>query len=87
IGVVAYKLALPPHSKIHNVFHCSLLKLHEGPPPSTIEQIPPHSVENHPLITPLAIVAFQSQTIDGTSVRFALVQWRGLSPDDTSWER
>ncbi|MCH81104.1 hypothetical protein A2U01_0001883 [Trifolium medium] len=86
VGYVAYKLALPPSSKIHNVFHCSLLKLHEGPPPSIIDQIPPYSVENHPLVTPLAIVAFQTQIIYGLPVRFALVQWRGLLPDDTSWE-
>ncbi|MCH80967.1 Ty3/gypsy retrotransposon protein, partial [Trifolium medium] len=86
VGNVAYKLALPPHSKIHNVIHCSNLKLHEGPPPSIIDQIPPDSFENHPLVTPLAILAFQSQLIDGKPTRFALVQWHGLSPDDTSWE-
>jgi hypothetical protein len=87
IGAVAYKLALPAQSRIHNVFHCSLLKLHEGPPPSNIDELPPDSVENHPLVTPLAVIAFQTQLVDGIPTRFALVQWKGLLPDDTSWER
>ncbi|BAT97525.1 hypothetical protein VIGAN_09099200, partial [Vigna angularis var. angularis] len=25
--------------------------------------------------------------VDGIPTRFALVQWNGLSPDDTSWEK
>ncbi|WVZ06548.1 hypothetical protein V8G54_019894 [Vigna mungo] len=54
IGPVAYRLELPSHSKIHDVFHCSMLKPHEGSAPSLIDQIPP--------------------------------KWKGLSPDDTSWE-
>lgn len=86
MGSIAYKLALPPHSKIHNVFHCSLLKLHEGPPPSLIDQLPPLSLDNHPLLTPLAILDFQTKLENGTQVQMALVQWHGLSPDDTSWE-
>jgi hypothetical protein len=87
VGAVAYKLALPPQSRIHNVFHCSLLKPHVGPPPTNIDQLPPDSVDNHPLVTPLAVLGFQSQLVDGVLTRFALVQWRGLLPDDTSWEK
>jgi hypothetical protein len=87
VGAVAYRLGLPPQSRIHNVFHCSLLKPHTGPPPSTVDQLPPDSVDNHPLVTPLAVLAFQIQMVNGVPTRFALVQWRGLLPDDTSWEQ
>lgn len=80
VGSVAYKLALPPQSKIHNVFHCSLLKLHKGPPPSLIDQLPPLSLDNNPLLTPLAILDFQTKWENGSPVRMALVQWHGLSP-------
>lgn len=35
VGATAYRLALPPHMKMHNVFHCSLLKKYQGTPPAT----------------------------------------------------
>ncbi|WVY94257.1 hypothetical protein V8G54_033345 [Vigna mungo] len=86
MGPVAYKLDLPDTSRIHNVFHCSVLKAYEGPLPPSIDPLTPLSYENNPLVTPLAILGFKTNTVNGVLKRLALVQWQGLSPDDTSWE-
>ncbi|WVY98895.1 hypothetical protein V8G54_031046 [Vigna mungo] len=87
IEPVAYRLELPSSSKIHNVFHCSMLKHHEGPIPTQFDLLLPDSVDISPLITPLAVLDLKTVPIDGTPTRMALVQWHGLSPDDTSWEK
>ncbi|WVY90106.1 hypothetical protein V8G54_035620 [Vigna mungo] len=79
IGPVAYKIELPPQSKIHN--H------HEGPVPLSIDNLPLEYVENRPLVTPLAVLDFKTVPVDGVPTRFALVQCNGLSLDDTSWEK
>ncbi|MCI03046.1 Ty-3/Gypsy retrotransposon polyprotein, partial [Trifolium medium] len=86
VGKVAYKLELPSYSKIHNVFHCSVLKPHIGPIPTAVDELPTDDVDNHPLVSPLAILATKEEVIDGESQVQVLVQWKGLSPDDTSWE-
>lgn len=86
IGPVAYKLELPSNAKIHNVFHCSLLKPHAGPAPTSIVELPPDSVENHPVVTPLTILDSRTVTVDGLPQQQVLVQWTGLPPEETSWE-
>jgi hypothetical protein len=86
IGNVAYKLALPPSSKLHPVFHCSLLKLHQGPLPNTRAELPPAYVDHHPIIEPLAILDSKMDNLTTPPTRFVLVQWKGLAPEDTSWE-
>ncbi|MCH94048.1 hypothetical protein A2U01_0015003 [Trifolium medium] len=89
IGQVAYHLNLPPSSKIHPVFHCSLLKQHQGPIDTidtTAPTLPPNSVNNHPLVTPLAILASKWDSSTDPPTRMLLVQWQGLNPEDTSWE-
>ena len=83
---MAYKLELPIHSRTHNFFHCSFLKLHVGLPPPIIDYIPHESTDNHPLVIPLVVLEVYMQIMDEIPTRFALVEWCGLSPDDTSWE-
>ena len=41
VGPIAYRLALPPSSRIHKVFHCSMLKLNKGSPPQQLDTLPP----------------------------------------------
>ena len=48
---IAYHPALPEHSKIHNVFHCSLLKPHHGPIQEVSAPLPPQATDNHPLLS------------------------------------
>ncbi|MCH83675.1 hypothetical protein A2U01_0004501, partial [Trifolium medium] len=86
VGKVAYKLELPSHSKIHSVFHCSVLKPHIGAVPTEVDELPLEAVDNHPLVTPLAILATKEEVINVKLQKLALIQWQGLSPDDTSWE-
>lgn len=81
---MAYKLELPSYSKIHNVFHCSLLKPYHGPLPPPVELLPPDAVDNCPLLSPLAVIDSRSVQVNGQERTQVLVQWLGLPPDDTS---
>ena len=55
-GPVAYRLLLPASSRIHPVFHVSLLKLHQGPMPFQPAPLPPMITNNHPFIEPLSLL-------------------------------
>jgi len=85
IDTVAYKLQLPKGSRIHSVFHCSLLKPFRSS--STSEpatELPPTTIDNQPGITPLAVI---NTRWDNTSIDpklLVLVQWKGLPPEDTN---
>ena len=85
IGPVAYKLQLPENSKIHPVFHCSMMKPFHGPPAQlpTLESLA-DSDEDSSVVRPLAILDYRRASQNAPWQ--VLVQWRGLSPDDASWE-
>lgn len=88
IGPVAYKLDLPTTSRIHPVFHCSLLKPYR---PSMVSTKIPIALlasaeDNHPIIVPLTILDTKWQSSGDDRQLLVLVQWEGLLPKDTSWE-
>ncbi|KAG5003627.1 hypothetical protein JHK86_027766 [Glycine max] len=88
IGLVAYKLDLPPSSKIHPVFHCSLLRPYQPRSPShqTLATLPASAEDNYPLITPLTILDTKWQNFGDEQQLMVLVQWAGLLLEDTTWE-
>ena len=81
IGAVAYKLELPPESRIHPVFHVSILKKHLGNHVTVQQQLPVEGPEDPP--HPLAIL---EQRTKGRS-KEVLVHWAGCSPADATWEK
>ncbi|KAH9774757.1 hypothetical protein KPL71_006192 [Citrus sinensis] len=86
IGPVAYKLELPPASKIHHVFHVSLLKSFHGSTPQEISPLPEYSIDNHPLTLPAAICATRIVFQQGKLVPQVLVQWTDGAPENATWE-
>jgi len=87
MGKVAYKLLLSDHSRIQPIFHVSLLKPYVASTNSSVvAELPPGAIDNHPVITPLDILASKIIPSETGPKRMVLVQWAGLTPEDTSWE-
>ena len=87
IGVIAYRLALPVGTRIHDVFHCSLLKLHQVLVVQLTNPLLPSAIDNHPLIKPFSILDSKWSTDISRPTLLVLVQWSGLVPKDTTWEK
>ena len=87
VGVVAYKLALPPGSQIHDVFHVSLLRKHLGPVTPTSPDLPPVSVTS--VVLPQPEVILDRRVIHKGNYRpksEILVKWVGAPAEDATWE-
>jgi hypothetical protein len=86
VGAVAYKLQLPLGSKIHPVFHTSLLKravgnYHvQGELPKDLEI----SEENE--VYPEKVLGSRSIMQGNTRVHQSLIQWKNKTADDVTWE-
>ncbi|XP_059284823.1 uncharacterized protein LOC132038117 [Lycium ferocissimum] len=86
IGKVAYKLALPPSSKVHPVFHVSLLKKKVGTRIVVQSELPPTGEDGQFLVQPVAILQRQMVKKNNVVVIKVLVQWSNLPPEDATWE-
>jgi hypothetical protein len=86
VGAVAYKLQLPPTSKIHPVFHVSLLKravgnYHvQGELPKDLE------INEETDVYQVKVVGSRVIMQGDTEVRQSLIQWKNKALEDVTWE-
>ena len=86
MGKVAYRLKLPSHSRIHPVFHVSLLKPFVGDPATANADPLPAMTNDESATVPLTVIDSKLVPSDDGPRRMVLVQWQGSSREDTSWE-
>ncbi|CAM8935244.1 unnamed protein product [Rhodiola kirilowii] len=86
IGRVAYRLALPPHDRIHDVFHVSTLKRCKATPPFDSIAWPEAFVGARPALHPATILGKRRIKQGGQELSQVLVQWAGQTSEDATWE-
>ena len=89
VGVVTYRLALPPSlSSVHEVFHVSMLQKYTPNPT--------HIVDWGELVVdadrtfeegPVCIMASREQVLLGKTVRLVKVLWQHRGVEEATWER
>ena len=82
IGLFAYKLALPLHSKIHPVFHVSLLKKKVGNRVVIQSELPYTNDDGQFLVKPVPILQRQMVKRNNVAAVRVLVQWSNLPLED-----
>jgi hypothetical protein len=87
MGPVAYRLALPPTVKAHDVFHVSLLKknVHDSNHIIgwSVIQVEP---EGEFLLEPQCIIDRKETLLRNKTIAHVKVQWKHFSPDEATWE-
>ncbi|GJZ33313.1 ty3-gypsy retrotransposon protein [Tanacetum coccineum] len=86
IGKVAYRLELPPGSRIHRVFHVSLLKPSHGEPHPTTCPLPDKYVDNFPVMEAEAFLDHRTINKQGKPEAQVLVKWKGRDITEATWE-
>lgn len=83
IGLVAYRLDLPPGSKIYPVFHVSLLKKQLGAQDRTLSSLPSIVDESGELQPQPSAILKHRRTGHKCEM---LIQWDGLPASEATWE-
>jgi hypothetical protein len=86
IGAVAYKVKLPDGSRVHPVFHVSLLKKAVGTYQEDAE-LPDHlEGDKGTYYEPEDILAKRTIVVHGDEVCQFLVRWKGQDAAEATWE-
>ncbi|XP_039070395.1 uncharacterized protein LOC120217297 [Hibiscus syriacus] len=86
IGLVAYKLQLLENSRIHYVFHISLLKRKIGEKVVTSRDPLEVNAEGQLRVYPLLVLDKRIVRRNKTSVTQLLIQWVNFRPENATWE-
>ncbi|KAM2604677.1 hypothetical protein TB2_033558 [Malus domestica] len=88
VDEVAYRLKLPPElSKVHNVFHVSMLRHYVS---DHSHVIPPQPLEINPNLTydeePVTILDWKDKVLRNKTVSLVKVLWRNHLVEEATWE-
>jgi hypothetical protein len=86
IGAVAYKLDLPPHSQIHNVFHISQLKKFHPDHTPVFSPLPMLTDLQASESQPEAILDRRLVKKGNAAIPQVQVTWSGLPASSKTWE-
>ena len=84
----AYALLLPPHIKVHNVFHVSLLKKYVPDKNHLLgDEIALVSKDGTLDIRPERVLPSRQHVLRSRTIMEHLIKWMGYPEEDASWER
>ncbi|XP_071917155.1 uncharacterized protein [Coffea arabica] len=86
IGNVAYRLKLPTTSKVHPVFHVSLLKRKVGDKVTPTLQLPEMNEKGHWKVEPVAVLDRRIMKRRNAAAVQWLTYWWGTDPAEATWE-
>ncbi|XP_039045952.1 uncharacterized protein LOC120185946 [Hibiscus syriacus] len=86
IGSVAYQLELPAYSKIHPVFHVSLLKKKVGEGTITSKNPPELSEDGQMKVYPTIVLNKRIVKRQNKVITQLLIQWSNLGEENATWE-
>ena len=88
IGPLAYRLALPPElSRIHNVFHVSMLRRYRSDPSHVIKDSEVEISENLSYMEePIKIVDHKIKELRNREIPMVKVVWKNHGIEEVTWE-
>ncbi|GKB65726.1 ty3-gypsy retrotransposon protein [Tanacetum coccineum] len=86
IGKVAYRLELPTGSRIHPIFHVSLLRSSHGNQTPLNLPLPSTYIDDLPVLQPDIILDQRTVQNNGKSETQVLVKWKGRDIAESTWE-